>query len=105
LTKTREAKVVDLAAQGTSQGDMRVLNAPLYNESAKEKVGHFDVFCVLTNPDEKVEITQCVAMYALSDGEISTQGVTAYPKLSKIPSRVVDAVSGDTGATLVCGAS
>ena len=39
LTKTVQEKVLDLGAQGLSQGDMRVLNAPLYNESGKEKVG------------------------------------------------------------------
>jgi hypothetical protein len=31
LTKTREARVVDIGPRGPSQGDMRVVNAPLYN--------------------------------------------------------------------------
>jgi len=44
LTKSAEEKVLDLGAQGLSQGDMRVLNAPLYNESGKEKVGRLDLF-------------------------------------------------------------
>src|SRR3712207_9334911 len=46
VTKTRELKVVDLGAQGPSQGDLRVVNAPLYNESGKERIGRLDLFCV-----------------------------------------------------------
>ena len=33
LTKSRDARVVDLGPQGPTHGDMRVVNAPLYNES------------------------------------------------------------------------
>src|SRR5919112_4216552 len=57
LTKTREARVVDLAPQGVSQGDMRVVNAPLYDASGMKKVGRLDMFCVLTDPGEKVHMT------------------------------------------------
>jgi hypothetical protein len=53
LTKTVELKVVNLGAQGPSQGDMRVLNAPLYNESGKEKVGRLDLLCVATDPADE----------------------------------------------------
>ena len=35
--------------------------------------------------------------YTLAGGEITAQGVNAFPKLSKIPSTAVDAVSGGTG--------
>src|SRR3954452_22165008 len=50
LTKTREARVVDLGPQGPTHGDMRVVNAPLYNESGKQRIGRLDVFCVVTDP-------------------------------------------------------
>jgi hypothetical protein len=53
LTKSAQEKVVDLGPQGLSQGDMRVLNAPLYNESAKEKVGRLDLLCVVTDPADE----------------------------------------------------
>jgi hypothetical protein len=100
LTKTVEQKVVDLGAQGPSQGDMRVLNAPLYNESGKEKVGRLDLFCVVTDPaddsSEKAHMAQCTFTYTLPGGEISAQGVDAFPKLAGPPSKSVDAISGGT---------
>ena len=101
LVKNREASVVDLDPQGPSQGDMRVVNAPLYNASGKQKVGRFDVVCVSTDPaeeaNEKYHMAQCTYTYTLAGGEITAQGVSAFPKLSKIPSTAVDAVSGGTG--------
>ena len=101
LVKSREASVVDLDPQGPSQGDMRVVNAPLYNESGKQKVGRFDVVCVSTDPaeeaNEKYHLAQCTYTYTLAGGEITAQGVSAFPKLSEIPSTAVDAVSGGTG--------
>jgi allene oxide cyclase len=101
LVKNREASVVDLDPQGSSQGDMRVVNAPLYNASGKQKVGRFDVVCVSTDPaeeaNEKYHMAQCTYTYTLAGGEITAQGVSAFPKLSKIPSTAVDAVSGGTG--------
>ncbi len=101
LTKTRQEKVVDLDPQGATQGDMRVVNAPLYNQSGKQKVGRFDLFCVSTDPadeaNEKYHMAQCTYTYTLAGGEITAQGVSAFPKLSKIPSTAVDAVSGGTG--------
>ena len=101
LVKTREVSVVDLDPQGSSQGDMRVVNAPLYNQSGKQKVGRFDLFCVSTDPadeaNEKYHMAQCTYTYTLAGGEITAQGVSAFPKLSKIPPTVVDAVSGGTG--------
>ena len=101
LVKSREASVVDLDPKGPSQGDMRVVNAPLYNASGKQKVGRFDVVCVSTDPadeaNEKYHMAQCTYTYTLAGGEITAQGVSAFPKLSKIPPTVVDAVSGGTG--------
>ena len=101
LVKTREVSVVDLDPQGPSQGDMRVVNAPLYNASGKQKVGRFDLVCVSTDPaeeaNEKYHMAQCTYTYTLAGGEITAQGVNAFPKLSKIPSTAVDAVSGGTG--------
>ena len=100
LTKTAEEKVLDLGAQGLSQGDMRVVNAPLYNESGKEKVGRLDLFCVVTDPadesSEKAHMAQCSYTFTLPGGEISAQGVDAFPKLPGLPSRSVDAISGGT---------
>jgi len=100
LTKTREIKVVDLGPQGPSQGDMRVVNAPLYNESAKERIGRLDLFCVATDPAdesaEKAHMAECTYTFTLPDGEISVQGVNAFPKLSGLPSRGVNAISGGT---------
>ena len=101
LVKTREVGVVDLDPQGSSQGDMRVVNAPLYNASGKQKVGRFDLVCVSTDPadeaNEEYHMAQCTYTYTLAGGEITAQGVSAFPKLSKIPPTVVDAVSGGTG--------
>jgi hypothetical protein len=100
LTKNREARVVDLSPQGVSQGDMRVVNAPLYNESGTRKIGRFDQFCVLTDPadkpDEKDEMTECVYTYTLPDGEISAEGLSTHPSLFKHPVRNADALSGGT---------
>ncbi len=104
LTKTREARVVDLGPQGPSHGDMRVANAPLYNESAKQRIGRLDLFCVVTDPadepKEKAHMTECTYTFTLPGGEVSVQGADAFPKnLSDIPSppEAVNAISGGTG--------
>ena len=100
LNKTAQEKVLDLGPTGISQGDMRVLNAPLYNESGKEKVGRLDLFCVVTDPadesSEKAHMAQCSYTFTLPGGEISAQGVDAFPELPGLPSRSVDALSGGT---------
>ena len=101
LTKTREARVIDLGPQGPSHGDMRVVNAPLYNESGKERIGRFDAFCVTTDPadepSEKNHMSECTKTFTLPGGEISVQGLNAHPKLPELPPRGVDAISGGTG--------
>jgi hypothetical protein len=101
LTKTREEKVVDLGPRGPSQGDMRVVNAPLYEENAKERIGRFDLFCVATDPadepNEKANMAECTYTFTLPGGEISAQGASAHPKLFEPAPRVVDAVIGGTG--------
>jgi hypothetical protein len=101
-TETREARVVDLGPKGPTHGDMRVVNGPIYNESGKKKVGRIDLFCVLTDPadepNEKVHMTQCTLNHALPGGEISAQGVIAFPKLPELPAgRDVNAITGGTG--------
>ena len=53
LVKTRELEVIDLGQQGPSQGDLRVVNAPLYDESAKQRIGRLDFFCVTTDPADE----------------------------------------------------
>jgi hypothetical protein len=101
LTKTREEKVVDLGPQGPSHGDMRVVNAPLYDASGKERIGRLDLFCVVTDPaDEPAEeahMAEFTKTFTLPGGEISVQGVNALPKLSGPPPKGVDAISGGTG--------
>ena len=101
VTKTGGIKVVDLGAQGPSHGDMRVFSVPLYNESGKEKVGRLDAFCVVTDPakepNERTHMAECTYTYTLPGGEISAQGVNAYPKLSEPAPRSVDAITGGTG--------
>ena len=101
VTKTGGIKVVDLGAQGPSHGDMRVFNVTLYNESGKEKVGRLDAFCVVTDPadepNERAHMAECTYTYTLPGGEISAQGVNAYPKLSELPPGGVNAITGGTG--------
>jgi hypothetical protein len=101
VTKTGGIKVVDLGPQGPSHGDLRVFSVPLYNESGKEKVGRLDAFCAVTDPadepNERSHMAECTYTYTLPGGEISVQGVNAYPKLSEPAPRSVDAITGGTG--------
>jgi hypothetical protein len=101
LTKSREAEDVDLSPRGASQGDMRVVNAPLYDESGAKRIGRLDLYCVTTDPadkpNESANMEECASTYTLPGGEISVLGVTAFPKLSVPPRRGVNAISGGTG--------
>jgi hypothetical protein len=101
VTKTGGIKVVDLGPQGPTHGDLRVFSVPLYNESGKEKVGRLDAFCAVTDPadepNERSHMAECTYTYTLPGGEISAQGVNAYPKLSEPAPRSVDAITGGTG--------
>jgi hypothetical protein len=101
LAKNPEARVVDLAPQGVSHGDVRALNVPLYNERGTKRIGRLDQFCVVTDPAdesaEKAHMAECTKTFTLPGGEISVQGVIAYPKFSGIPPMGVDAISGGTG--------
>ena len=101
LTKTREIRVIDLGPQGPSQGDMRIVNAPLYNETGRKKVGRFDQFGVVTDPAdesaEKVYMVQRSINYTLPGGEISTQGPASYTRFDRPSPKGVDAVIGGTG--------
>jgi hypothetical protein len=98
--KNPENKVLDLGAQGPTQGDLRVTNAPLYEESGKERIGRFDLFCAITDPaegsSEKAHMAQCTKTFTLPGGQISVQGVEAYPNLSGLAPGV-NAISGGTG--------
>jgi hypothetical protein len=100
VSKTPENEVVDLGAQGPSQGDLRLVNAPLYNATGKERIGRFDLFCAITDPadesSEKAHIAECTKTFTLPGGEISVQGVEAYPNLSGLAPGV-NAISGGTG--------
>lgn len=101
VSKDREARVVDLGPRGPSQGDMRVVNAALYNASATRKIGRFDQFCVLTDPadepDERAQMTQCMFTYTLPGGQISAQGVNSRSELSGLPITGVVPMAGGTG--------
>jgi hypothetical protein len=98
--KSPENKVVDLGAQGPPQGDIRVTNAPLYDESGKQRIGRFDLLCAITDPadesSEKAHMAQCTKTFTLPGGEISVQGVEAYPHLSGLAPGV-NAITGGTG--------
>ena len=89
VIKSRQATVVDVGQKGPSQGDTRVVNAPLYDESGKEKVGRIDVYCVTTDPadepNEKANMAECTYAFTLRNGEITAQGVNAFPKLPAPP--------------------
>ncbi len=102
VTPTAEESFLDLGPAGVSQGDMRVVNAPLYNESGKQKIGRLDLSCVVTDPadepSENAHMAECTFTYTLPGGEISAQGVDAFPELPGLPSKSVDAITGGTGA-------
>jgi hypothetical protein len=98
LAKIREGKVVDVGPPGPSQGDMRVVNSSLYDATGKEKVGRHDQFCVLTDPGEKAQMTECMRTYTLPGGEINSEGVSARSTLSEPQNPGgTDAISGGTG--------
>jgi hypothetical protein len=101
LLGTRESTVVDLGTKGASQGDMRVVNAPLYDKSGKQSIGRLDMYCVTTDPadkpNKKANIAVCTITFTLPDGEISVQGSNPFPRLSAPPPRASDAITGGTG--------
>jgi hypothetical protein len=98
LAKIRDEKVVDVGPQGPSQGDMRVVNTSLYNATGTKRIGRHDQFCVLTDPGEKTQMTECVRTYTLPGGEINSEGVSTRSTLndSQKPGGT-DAISGGTG--------
>jgi hypothetical protein len=98
--KNPENKVLDLGAQGPTQGDIRVTNATIYDKSGKERIGRFDLFCAITDPaddsSQKAHKAQCTKTFTLPGGQISVEGVEAYPNLSGLAPGV-NAISGGTG--------
>ena len=98
--KNPENKVIDLGAQGPTQGDIRVTNATIYDKSGKERIGRFDLFCAITDPadesSQRAHMAQCTKTFTLPGGEISVEGVEAYPNLSGLAPGV-NAISGGTG--------
>jgi hypothetical protein len=100
VIKSREAAVVDVGQRGLSHGDQRVVNAPLYDEGAKKKVGRIDVYCVTTDPadepEEEATMAECFLTYTLPGGEIDTQSVTTFPRLPAPPPNAIDAITGGT---------
>jgi hypothetical protein len=98
LAKIRQEKVIDVGPQGPSQGDMRVVNTSLYNATGTKRIGRHDQFCVLTDPGEKTQMTECIRTYTLPGGEINSEGVSTRSTLndSQKPGGT-DAISGGTG--------
>src|SRR5215216_8193221 len=99
--KNPENKVIDLGAQGPSQGDIRVTNAPNYDESGKERIGRFDLLCAITDPadesSEKAHMAQCTKTFTLPGGEITVEGVEAFSNLSGLSPAGVNSITGGTG--------
>jgi hypothetical protein len=99
--KNPQNEVLDLGAQGPSQGDLRVTNAPIYDESGKERIGRFDLFCAITDPadesSEKAHIGQCTKTFTLPGGDITVEGVEAFANLSGLSPAGVNAITGGTG--------
>ena len=100
IKKSRDDAVVDVGDRGLSHGDMRVVNAPLYDESGEHRVGRIDVYCVTTDPadepGEEASMAEYINTYTLPGGEIDTQSVTAFPKLPAPPPKAIDAITGGT---------
>jgi hypothetical protein len=103
VVKEREAQVVDLGPAGPSHGDLRLVNAPLYNEQETKVIGREDAVCTLTDPaDEPSEqqrghLTLCVVTYSLPDGEITAQGLNSRSALTELPTSNRHAITGGTG--------
>jgi hypothetical protein len=103
VIQEREARVVDLGPAGPSQGDLRVINAPLYNEHATKAIGRTDHVCTVTEPaDDPGEqaqghIMQCLTTYSLPGGQLTAQGVFTYPALTEPVPEGRRAITGGTG--------
>jgi hypothetical protein len=101
VTRTPELKDIDLGPQGPTLGDIRITNAPLYNATGTKRIGRFDLFCSLTDPadesSEKAHMAECTKTFTLPGGEISIQGLEAYPTPLSAPAPGRDAITGGTG--------
>jgi hypothetical protein len=99
--KNPQSKGLDLGAQGPSQGDLIIINAPIYDESAKERIGRFDMLCAITDPadesSEKAHMAQCTKTFTLPGGEITVEGVEAFSNLSGLSPAGVSSITGGTG--------
>jgi hypothetical protein len=99
--KNPQSKGLDLGAQGPSQGDLIIINAHIYDESAKERIGRFDMLCAITDPadesSEKAHIAQCTKTFTLPGGDITVEGVEAFANLSGLSPAGVNAITGGTG--------
>jgi len=99
--KIPQSKGLDLGAQGPSQGDLIIINAPIYDESAKERIGRFDMLCAITDPadesSEKAHMAQCTKTFTLPGGEITVEGVEAFSNLSGLSPAGVNSITGGTG--------
>ena len=104
VTKTREAMIVDLGPPGPSQGDLRVVNAPLYDRTGTNAIGRLDLFYVVTDPADKpgetTHLLICSGTYTLPKGTLTTHGLTLFSALPETPFETVWAITGGTGAYL-----
>jgi hypothetical protein len=93
ITKTREAMVVDLGPPGPSQGDLRVVNAPLYDRTGTNAIGWLDLFCVVTDPADKpgetTHLLVCSGTYTLPKGTLTTHDLTPFSTLPETPLETV----------------
>jgi hypothetical protein len=97
---TREVKIVDLPPGGPSQGDLRVLNGPVFDMN-NHPVGRLDIVVVLTDTDDgspqhhqRAEIS---GTYTFRDGSISVQASGAYSSITHLPLSTTQAITGGTG--------
>ncbi len=101
VIKEREARVVHLGPAGPGHGDLRVINAPLYNAHAAEVIGRTDHLCVVTDPaetpSEQGHVMQCLTTFSLPGGQLTAQGVFTYPALTEPVPEGRRAITGGTG--------
>ena len=83
VIKYREAAVVDVGERGLSHGDARVVNAPLYEEGGKHKVGRIDVYCVTTDPADEPE--EEASMAAVLSHLHPARRRDRHPKRDRLP--------------------
>jgi hypothetical protein len=100
---SREVRIVDLPPHGSSLGDLRVLNGPLFDMNNRQ-VGRLDIAAVMTDPDDgsshHLQHTVINGTYTFTDGTITVQALGTYSTITHLPLSLVQAITGGTGAYL-----